>query len=55
MFTAAQIRKYLVSSLMVAMSEAAAKHKIRELIIAGAASAQKEAKYLLHDLAQKMK
>lgn len=55
MFSVAQIRKYLVSSLMVNLSETAAKHKVRELIVAGADSTKKEMKYLMHDIAQKMK
>lgn len=55
MFSVAQIRKYLVGSLMVNMSETSGKHKIRELILSGAESTKKEMKYLMHDIAQKMK
>jgi len=50
-----QVRKYLVRSLMVGMSEKAAKHKIRNLIVEGSTSTQKEMKYLMHGIAVKMK
>jgi len=53
--TAEQVRKYLVRSLMVGLSEKAAKHKIRGFIVEGSTSTQKEMKYLMHDLAIKMK
>ena len=53
--SAAQVRKYLVRSLMIGLSEKAAKHKIRVLITEGSTSTQKEMKYLMHELAVKMK
>jgi len=49
-----QVRKYLVRSLMVGMSEKAAKHKIRNFIVEGSTSTQKEMKYLMHGIAVKM-
>src|SRR5690348_5161545 len=52
--TVEQIRKYLVGSLMVGLSEAAAKHQIRLKVIEGSNSTQKEMKYLMHDIAQKI-
>jgi len=50
-----QVRKYLVRSLMVGLSEQSAKHKIRGFIVDGSTSTQKEMKYLMHDLALKIK
>uniref|UniRef100_A0A6B2LBZ0 PI3K/PI4K catalytic domain-containing protein n=1 Tax=Arcella intermedia TaxID=1963864 RepID=A0A6B2LBZ0_9EUKA len=49
----AQVRKYLVKSLMVRKSEKSAKQKIREEISAGIVSTQKELKYLVHGFATK--
>jgi hypothetical protein len=53
--TGEQIRKYLTASLMVNLSEMAAKQKVRQLVHEGALSAQKEVKYFMHDFAQKIK
>eukprot|EP01127_Copromyxa_protea_P012209 TRINITY_DN3157_c0_g1_i3.p1 TRINITY_DN3157_c0_g1~~TRINITY_DN3157_c0_g1_i3.p1 ORF type:complete len:654 (+),score=84.54 TRINITY_DN3157_c0_g1_i3:466-2427(+) len=53
--TGEQIRKYLTASLMVSLSEAAAKQKVRQLVQEGALSTQKEMKYFMHDIAQKIK
>eukprot|EP01125_Pyxidicula_operculata_P017232 TRINITY_DN6027_c1_g2_i4.p1 TRINITY_DN6027_c1_g2~~TRINITY_DN6027_c1_g2_i4.p1 ORF type:complete len:732 (-),score=189.39 TRINITY_DN6027_c1_g2_i4:501-2696(-) len=50
----AQIRKYLVRSLMIGLSEKVAKHKIRQLIVEGSTSTQKEMKYFMHEIAVKM-
>jgi hypothetical protein len=49
-----QVRKYLVQSLMVGMTESAARQKIRTLVIEGSASTKKEMKYLMHDIALKI-
>jgi hypothetical protein len=49
-----QVRKYLVQSLMVGMTEGAARAKIRTLVIEGSASTKKEMKYLMHDIALKI-
>lgn len=53
--TVEQIRKYLTASLMLTLSEPAARQKVRQLVHEGALSTQKEMKYLMHDIAQKMK
>lgn len=50
-----QVRRYLSNSLMIGQSAIAAKNKIRSLVIEGSNSVQKEAKYFVHDLAQKMR
>jgi len=52
--TGAQVRKYLVRSMMVGLSEKSAKHKIRDLILEGTNSAQKEIKNLMHSVAVRM-
>lgn len=53
--TPAQIRQYLATSLMVGLPEATAKHVLRTKVMEGVASTQKEVKYLMHDIATKIK
>lgn len=49
-----QIRKYLVNSLMVSEDNSKVRGKIYQLVEGGCSSTQKEMKYMIHGLAQKM-
>eukprot|EP01126_Amoeba_proteus_P003295 TRINITY_DN11093_c0_g2_i6.p1 TRINITY_DN11093_c0_g2~~TRINITY_DN11093_c0_g2_i6.p1 ORF type:complete len:556 (-),score=157.67 TRINITY_DN11093_c0_g2_i6:119-1786(-) len=51
----AQIRKYLVASLMVNLTVDQARSRIFELVEEGSTSKQKEMKYFVHGLATRMK
>lgn len=52
--SAVQIRKYLANSLMVSEDNSKVRGKIYQLVEGGCSSTQKEMKYMIHGLAQKM-